>query len=144
MVKSFQERFRSKPENAAKTVKATVSKRIPRSTNWFTKIHDVQMDTTLRLGLIAFALYAILAREHRRHHGQAFELKIGALVTLDGLSERNLRRTLHQLENCDLISVQRNPPKPHHGSGVADPLYSAKFTKLLGQISTCTRPNQHL
>lgn len=112
MVKSFQERFRSKPENAAKTVKATVSKRIPRSTNWFTKIHDVQMDTTLRLGLIAFALYAILAREHRRHHGQAFELKIGALVTLDGLSERNLRRTLHQLENCDLISVQRNPPKP--------------------------------
>jgi hypothetical protein len=111
--KSFSERFRSKPENAAKAAEGVAaSKRIPRSTAWFTKIHDPQLDAALSLGPFACTLYTILAREHRRHRGKPFILPTDALTTVKGLSRRNLHRILIRMESCGLIAIGRRPPKP--------------------------------
>ena len=110
---SFQARFRSKPENAAKAAEGVVaSKRIPLSTAWFTKIHDPQLDVVLSLGPFACTLYTILAREQRRHRGKPFVLPTDALATVKGLSRRNLNWTLLQLESGGLITIGRRPPKP--------------------------------
>lgn len=108
----FEERFRSKPENVAKAKAEAASKRIARSIVPFTKLHDPQFDVALNCGTTAFTLYAILAREYRRHRHQPFQLKLDALATVEGLSLRNMPRILFRLEACGLISVCRASGKP--------------------------------
>ena len=101
------EKFRTKPRPAPPPLL-----RVPRSTVWFTKIHDPQLNTVLGLGPLACMLYLILAREGRRHRGRPFVLPTDALVTMKGLSRTNLWRTLLRLEKHGLISTARRASKP--------------------------------
>ena len=109
--KSFQERFRSKPEHVPpKTTSA--SKRMPRSQERFVRITASQAERLFELEPICWPLFTILQFENFRHHGRAFVLPTDKLATIRGLSRSNLHRSLLRLEACSLISVRRNPPKP--------------------------------
>ena len=66
----------------------------------------------LELEHVCWPLFTILLFENFRQRGKPFILPTRKLATVKGLSPRNLRRALTQLETCGLISVTRNPPKP--------------------------------
>jgi DNA-binding transcriptional ArsR family regulator len=106
--KSFSERFRSKNKPA----EATPTTRVPRSEERFAIITESLVERLLGLEPICWPLFTILKIESVRHHGRAFVLPVDALGTVRGLSRRNLRRALTQLETHGLISVQRRASKP--------------------------------
>jgi hypothetical protein len=109
--KSFQERFRSK--NAAPPPPDKVAGHIAKSTNWYVKIHDSQLERLLGLkSELSAPLFLILLRKSFQHHGRPFELPTQALLSGLRVKQRHLQRTLHQLEQCGLILVARRTPKP--------------------------------
>jgi len=105
----FSERFRSKnkPPPAVNPVA-----RVAPSKERFARITESDVETLSSLHPACCLLLSILRIESVRHHGRAFVLPTDALATLRGLSRRNLRRALAQLETRGLISVQRRVPDP--------------------------------
>jgi hypothetical protein len=105
---SFIEKYRSKhapPENAGRP-------RTARSTNWFVKVHDAQIERLLEIEPKATQLFLILLRENRRHHGRPFVLPSDELVALPGLSRNRLRLMLGQLERAGLVLVTPRHKRP--------------------------------
>jgi hypothetical protein len=86
--------------------------RMPRAEGRFVITTATQAAKLIGLEHVCWPLFTILSFENFRHRGAAFALPTSKLNTLKGLSPRNLRRALIQLERCGLISVVRNPPRP--------------------------------
>ena len=107
--KSFSERFRSK--NAAPPDKEA-ERRVAKSTNWYVKVHDTQLNRLLEVDPICTRLFLILLRESLRHHGRPFVLPTDRLIAVPGLSRRRLQLMLDQLARVGLILIARRPPKP--------------------------------
>jgi hypothetical protein len=57
-------------------------------------------------------LFTILLFENIKSRGKPFTLPSGVAGSSKGLSRANLSRALHQLEECGLISIRRQAPKP--------------------------------
>jgi hypothetical protein len=110
--KSFQERFRSNPENAAKAAEtaARAKPRVNRSDYYYVKLHRVQTAQLRKLGPVAFELFALLLEESFEHRGKPFEFPATQLTALPGLSRANLHRALQQLQQSGLVSVTPRPP----------------------------------
>ena len=75
-------------------------------------ITESRAEKLLGLEHVCWPLFTVLEIESIRHHGRDFVLPGHALASIGGLSRRNMRRGLTQLEACGLILVQRRPPKP--------------------------------
>ena len=114
--KSFQERFRSKPENVAKAAAEPAARskaRVDRSAQWYVKLHLAQRAQLKALNdPIAGYLFVLLLWESFDHRGRPFELPIHELISVPGLANKRLRTRLHKLERCGLLSVIARPPKP--------------------------------
>ena len=118
--KGFSERFRSKPENAAKAAAETAARsraRIGLSVQPYIKLHIPQLLRLIEMNdPIAFMLFVILLGECFASRGQPFELPTSALLQIRGLgrgNEKRLRAKLRKLEQWNLISiVAQGAPKP--------------------------------
>ena len=116
--KRFSERFRSKPENAAKAAAETAARsraRIGLSVQPYIKLHIPQLLRLIEMNdPIAFMLFVILLGECFASRGQPFELPTTALLRIAGLTHRmRLRAKLHKLEQSGLISiVPQGAPQP--------------------------------
>ena len=108
--KGFSERFRSKPENAAKAAAETAARsraRIGLSVQPYIKLHIPQLLRLIEMNdPIAFILFVILLGECFASRGQPFELPTAALRQIRGLRNgKRLRAKLHKLEQSGLISI---------------------------------------
>jgi hypothetical protein len=105
----FMDKFRSKntPPPGQKP-----THRIARSTDWYVKVHDMQLEQLLKINPRATQLFLILLRESLRHHGKPFILPSEGLATTPGLSRRQLPRLLLQLERVGLILITHRPRSP--------------------------------
>ena len=115
--RSFAERFRSKPENAAKAALETAARsktRVDRSAYWYVKLHFAQLDQLEKMNdPIAFMLFGILLRESFERRGKPFELPTQRLTSIPGLRDmKRIRAKLNRLEQYGLISVIAQPSKP--------------------------------
>ena len=90
--KGFSERFRSKPENAAKAAAETAARsraRIGLSVQPYIKLHIPQLLRLIEMNdPIAFMLFVILLGECFASRGQPFELPTTALLRIAGLTHR--------------------------------------------------------
>jgi hypothetical protein len=116
---TFQEKFRSKPENAAKAEAAAAAARtagrIERSKQVYAKLHVTQIVTLAGLRDAAtIGLFVILLGESYISRGKPFELPTRALMQFKGLQHRTkLRAKLRRLEQAGLISIiVPGAPKP--------------------------------
>lgn len=115
---SFSERFRSKPENAAKAAAETAARtksRVKRSDHYYVKLHIAHLVQLIEMrDPVAFMLFDILLGESFARRGQPFELPIHALRQMPGLRSRTrLRSRLRDLERRGLISIlARGAPRP--------------------------------
>ena len=116
--KGFSERFRSKPENAAKAAAETAARsraRIGLSVQPYIKLHIPQLLRLIEMNdPIAFMLFVILLGECFASRGQPFELPSAALRQIRGLRNgKRLWTKLHKLEQSSLISIViRGAPWP--------------------------------
>jgi CRP-like cAMP-binding protein len=112
--KSFSERFRSKPENAAKAAEAAAAHRskarIDRSEYYYVKLHRIQTARLRKLGPVAFELFVLLLEASFEHRGRPFELPVAELAALPGFSRATLYRVLLKLQRDGLVSIARRPP----------------------------------
>ena len=109
---SFQERFRSKPENVAKAATEPAA-RVDRSAQWYVKLHLAQRAQLKALNdPIAGYLFVLMLWESFDHRGRPFELPIHELSSVPGLANRRLRIRLLKLERCGLLSVIARPSQP--------------------------------
>ena len=115
--KSLSERFRSKPENAAKaaTGAAAIAKlRINRSDYYYVKLHIAQLVQLKEMNNpVAFMLFGLLLGESFANHGKPFELPTRDFMQIPGLTNATrLRAQLRKLAQCGLISITARSPRP--------------------------------
>ena len=115
--KSFSERFRSKPENAAKAATGAAARakpRINRSDYYYVKLHIAQLVQLKEMNdPAAFMLFGMLLGESFANHGKPFELPTRDLLRVRGLTNlARLRAKLRKLEQWDLISIVARAPRP--------------------------------
>ena len=115
--KSFSERFRSKPENAAKAAAGAAARakpRVNRSDYYYVKLHIAQLDQLKEMNNpVAFMLFGLLLEESFANHGKPFELPTRDLMQIPGLTNATrLRAQLRKLAQCGLISITARSPRP--------------------------------
>ena len=115
--KSFSERFRSKPENAAKTATGAAARakpRVNRSDYYYVKLHIAQLVQLKEMNNpVAFMLFGLLLGESFANHGKPFELPTRDLMQIPGLTNAaRLRAQLRKLAQCGLISITARSPRP--------------------------------
>jgi hypothetical protein len=115
--KSFQNRFQSKPENAAKAAAEMAPRtksRIGRSNYHYVKLHINQIIQLKEMNdPVAFMLFGILLRESFARRGKPFELPTRDLMHIPGLRDvKRLRSRLRKLEQWGLISIVARAPRP--------------------------------
>jgi hypothetical protein len=115
--RSFQNRFQSKPENAAKAAAETALRaksRIDRSDHHYVKLHIIQLIQLKEMNdPVAFTLFGILLGESFVRRGKAFELPTRDLTQIPGLRDvKDLRARLRKLEQRGLISIIARAPRP--------------------------------
>jgi hypothetical protein len=115
--KSFSERFRSKPENAAKAAAgaaAHATPRVNRSDDHYVKLHITQLVQLKEMNNpVAFMLFGLLLGESFANHGKPFELPTRDLMQIPGLTNATrLRAQLRKLAQCGLISITARSPRP--------------------------------
>ena len=115
--KSFSERFRSKPENAAKAAAGAAARakpRVNRSEYYYVKLHIAQLIKLTDMNdPAAFMLFGMLLGESFANHGKPFELPTRGLLRIPGLRNvKRLRARLRKLERCGLISIITRAPRP--------------------------------
>ena len=115
--KSFSERFRSKPENAAKAAAraaAGTKPRVNRSDYYYVKLHIAQLVQLKEMNNpVAFMLFGLLLEESFANHGKPFELPTRDLMQIPGLTNATrLRAQLRKLAQCGLISITARSPRP--------------------------------
>ena len=115
--KSFSERFRSKPENAAKAATGAAARakpRINRSDYYYVKLHIAQLVQLKEMNNpVAFMLFGLLLEESFANHGKPFELPTRDLMQIPGLTNATrLRAQLRKLAQCGLISITARSPRP--------------------------------
>ena len=115
--KSFSERFRSKPENAAKAATGAAARakpRVNRSDYYYVKLHIAQLVQLKEMNNpVAFMLFGILLGESFANHGKPFELPTRDLMQIPGLTNATrLRAQLRKLAQCGLISITARSPRP--------------------------------
>ena len=115
--KSFSERFRSKPENAAKAAAGAAARakpRVNRSDYYYVKLHIAQLVQLKEMNNpVAFMLFGILLGESFANHGKPFELPTRDLMQIPGLTNATrLRAQLRKLAQCGLISITARSPRP--------------------------------
>ena len=108
--KSFSERFRSKPENAAKAATGAAARakpRVNRSDYYYVKLHIDQLVQLKEMNNpVAFMLFGLLLGESFANHGKPFELPTRDLMQIPGLTNATrLRAQLRKLAQCGLISI---------------------------------------
>jgi hypothetical protein len=113
----FQDRFRSKPESAAKAAFKTATRseaRVDRSAYWYVKLHLVHLDQLEEMNdPIMYVLFATLLRKSFAKGGKPFELPTDLLARVSGLkAEKRTRARLHKLAQRGLISITARPSKP--------------------------------
>lgn len=115
--KSFSERFRSKPENAAKAATGAAARakpRVNRSDYYYVKLHIAQLVQLKEMNNpVAFMLFGLLLEESFANHGKPFELPTRDLMQIPGLTNATrLRAQLRKLAQCGLISITARSPRP--------------------------------
>ena len=115
--KSFSERFRSKPENAAKAATGAAARakpRVNRSDCYYVKLHIAQLVQLKEMNNpVAFMLFNLLLAESFTNHGKPFELPTRGLLRIRGLTNlARLRAKLRKLEQWGLISIVARAPRP--------------------------------
>ena len=115
--KSFSERFRSKPENAAKAATGAAARAKPRvnqSDYYYVKLHIAQLVQLKEMNNpVAFMLFGLLLGESFANHGKPFELPTRDLMQIPGLTNATrLRGQLRKLAQCGLISITARSPRP--------------------------------
>ena len=115
--KSFSERFRSKPENAAKAAAGVATRakpRVNRSDYYYVKLHIAQLVQLKEMNNpVAFILFGLLLGESFANHGKPFELPTRDLMQIPGLTNATrLRAQLRKLAQCGLISITARSPRP--------------------------------
>ena len=115
--KSFSERFRSKPENAAKAAAGAAARakpRVNRSDYYYVKLHIAQLVQLKEMNNpVAFMLFGLLLGESFANHGKPFELPTRDLMQISGLTNATrLRAQLRKLAQCGLISITARSPRP--------------------------------
>ena len=115
--KSFSERFRSKPENAAKAATGAAARakpRVNRSDYYYVKLHIAQLVQLKEMNNpVAFMLFGLLLGESFANHGKPFELPTRDLMQIPGLTNATrLRAQLRKLAQCGLISITARSPRP--------------------------------
>jgi hypothetical protein len=115
--KSFSERFRSKPENAAKAAAGAAARakpRVNRSDYYYVKLHIAQLVQLKEMNNpVAFMLFGLLLWESFANHGKPFELPTRDLMQIPGLTNATrLRAQLRKLAQCGLISITARSPRP--------------------------------
>ena len=115
--KSFSERFRSKPENAAKAAAEAAARSKPRvnqSDYYYAKLHIPHLAQLIEMNdPAAFMLFGMLLGESFANHGKPFELPTRVLLRIRGLTNRaRLRAKLRKLEQWGLISIIARAPRP--------------------------------
>ena len=116
--KSFSERFRSKPENAAKAAAGAAARakpRVNRSDYYYVKLHIAQLVQLKEMNdPVAFMLFGLLLGESFANHGKPFELPTRDLMRIPGLTNATrLRAQLRKLAQCGLISITRPVAAAH-------------------------------
>ena len=127
--KSFSERFRSKPENAAKAAAGAAARakpRVNRSDHYYVKLHIAQLVQLIEMNdPVAFMLFGMLLGESFANHGKPFELPTRGLLRIPGLTNvTRLRAQLRKLEQWGLISISSPSPAAHADQGATSPLRS--------------------
>ena len=115
--KSFSERFRSKPEHAAKAATGATARakpRVNRSEYYYVKLHIAQLVQLKEMNNpVAFMLFGLLLGESFANHGKPFELPTRDLMQIPGLTNATrLRAQLRRLAQCGLISITARSPRP--------------------------------
>ena len=115
--KSFSERFRSKPENAAKAATGAAARakpRVNRSDYYYVKLHIAQLVQLKEMNNpVAFMLFGLLLAESFANYGKPFELPTRDLMQIPGLTNATrLRAQLRRLAQCGLISITARSPRP--------------------------------
>jgi hypothetical protein len=115
--RSFSERFRSKPENAAKATAEAAARtkpRVNRSDHYYVKLHIAQLVQLKEMNNpVAFMLFGLLLGESFANHGKPFELPTHDLMQIRGLTNATrLRAKLRKLEQWGLISIVARAPRP--------------------------------
>lgn len=115
--KSFSERFRSKPENAARTAAETATRVKPyvkRSDQYYVKMHISQIVQLIEMNdPVTFMLFGILLGESFASRGKPFEVPTDALMRIPGLwNVKRLRAKLRKLERRGLLSITTRVPRP--------------------------------
>ena len=115
--KSFSERFRSKPENAAKAAAEAAARskpRVNRSDYYYAKLHIAHLVQLIEMNdPAAFMLFGMLLGESFANHGKPFELPTRGLLRIRGLTNlARLRAKLRKLEQWGLISIVARAPRP--------------------------------
>ena len=113
--KSFSERFRSKPENAAKAAAGAAARakpRVNRSDYYYVKLHIAQLVQLKEMNNpVAFMLFGLLLGESFANHGKPFELPTRDLMQISGLTNATRLRA-RKLAQCGLISITAQSPRP--------------------------------
>ena len=125
--KSFSERFRSKPENAAKAAAGAAARakpRVNRSDYYYVKLHIAQLVQLKEMNdPVAFMLFGLLLGESFANHGKPFELPTRDLMQIPGLTNATrLRAQLRKLAQCGLISITARVASAHVDQGATGPL----------------------
>jgi hypothetical protein len=102
---------RQKVEQAERESKSKYASRVPPTRERFAITTISQAEKLMGLRHVCWPLFTILLFEDFRRRGRPFSLPSVKLAKVKGLSPRNLRRALTQLETCGLISVTHCPPK---------------------------------
>ena len=115
--KSFSERFRSKPENAAKAATGAAARAKPRDNRsdcYYVKLQIAQLVQLKEMNnAVAFMLFGLLLGESFANHGKPFELPTRDLMQIPGLTNATrLRAQLRKLAQCGLISITARSPRP--------------------------------
>ena len=115
--KRFSERFRSKPDNAAKAASGAAVRakpRVNRSDYYYVKLHIPQLVQLKEMNNpVAFMLFGLLLAESFANYGKPFELPTRDLMQIPGLTNATrLRAQLRRLAQCGLISITARSPRP--------------------------------
>jgi len=113
----FSERFRSKPDNAAKAASGAAARakpRVNRSDYYYVKLHIPQLVQLKEMNNpVAFMLFGLLLAESFANYGKPFELPTRDLMQIPGLTNATrLRAQLRRLAQCGLISITARSPRP--------------------------------
>jgi len=118
MTLNFLEKFRTKPENAAKATAETASHRsnarIGRSTTYYAKLHlALRAPFEVMNDPVAGYLFMMLLWESFEQHGKPFKLPARRVLRIPDLTDmKRVRCKLRKLEQAGLIATASQPPKP--------------------------------